>query len=191
MQKNSKIKEDEAKKACDVGVAEPHKPAEESQGAELENQIRAVEEEAKTHYDKLLRVMAEFENFKKRMAREKEDFCRYSNEKLLTDILPALDDFDRVLDHVPPDASDDVKKIADGVELVKKALMATLERYSLKEVPTVGEKFDPTMHEAIATIESDAHDPDTVVALHRKGYWLSDRLLRPAMVTVAKKGENG
>jgi len=155
----------------------------------LGKQIRAAEEDAKNHYDKLLRVMAEFENFKRRMTKEREELVRFGNEKLLSDLLPSLDDLDRVLDHVPPDASDDVKKIAEGIELVRKTLLATLDRYDLKEVPALGETFDPSMHEAIATVESEAHEPDTVMAVHRKGYWLADRLLRPAMVTVAKTSD--
>ncbi|MFH0799101.1 MAG: nucleotide exchange factor GrpE [Pseudomonadota bacterium] len=153
---------------------------------ELTRQILAAEEEAKGHYDKLLRVMAEFENFKKRMAREREEQFKYSNEKLLTELLPALDDLDRVLDHVPPAASDETRAIAEGVDMVRKSLLSVLERFGLKEVPAAGEAFDPSRHEAIAMVESEAMEPGKVASVHRRGYWLGDRLLRPAMVTVAK-----
>lgn len=156
---------------------------------DLSEQIRAAEEEAKNHYDKLLRVMAEFENFKKRMGKEREDHFKYANEKLLTAILPTLDDFDRVLDHVPPDASPEVRQIAEGVALVQKSLATVLDNFGLKEVPALGEEFDPARHEAIAVVESDSHEPGHVMAIHRKGYWLADRLIRPAMVTVAKAKE--
>ncbi|HPM40812.1 MAG TPA: nucleotide exchange factor GrpE, partial [bacterium] len=149
-------------------------------------QLRLAEEEARGHYDKLLRVMAEFENFKKRISKEQEEQIRYANEKLLADLLPSLDDLDRVIEHVPPDADGEAKTIAEGVELVRKNLLATLARYDLKEVESLGEPFDPTRHEAIAAVESEAHDPNTVMAVHRKGYWLGERLLRAAMVTVAK-----
>ena len=157
------------------------------EGMELSAQIMAAEEEARNHYDKLLRVMAEFENFKKRMTKEREELSRYSNEKLLSELLPALDDMDRVLEHVPIDPSDYVKKFAEGVELARRSLGATLEKFGLKEVAALGDKFDPAMHEAIAMVESDTREPGTVMAVHRKGYWLFDRLLRPAMVTVAKE----
>ena len=160
--------------------------AEQGGGEELAEQIRLAEEEAKNHYDKLLRVMAEFENYKRRMGKEQEEQLKYANEKLLAELLPSLDDLDRVLDHVAPDASEDARKIAEGVELVRKTLTAALGRFGLKEVPALGEPFDPTRHEAIAVVESDAHEPGNVMGLHRKGYWLGDRLLRPAMVTVAK-----
>lgn len=158
----------------------------ETTGEELSEQIRAAEEEAKQHYDKLLRVMAEFENFKKRMGKEQEDLAKYSNEKLLSELLPSLDDLDRVLEHVPMDASEEVKNFADGVELARKTLGKTLEKFGLKEVAAQGEPFDPTHHEAIAAVESEAHEPGNVITVHRKGYWLFDRLLRPAMVTVSK-----
>jgi molecular chaperone GrpE len=164
-------------------------PAAELSGEELSDQLRAAEEEARGHYDKLLRVMAEFENFKKRMQREHEDLARFANEKLLADLLPALDDLDRVLDHIPIDASEEVRTIASGIEIVRKALTATLAKYGLQEVAAQAEPFDPARHEAIAAIESEAHPAGTVIAVHRKGYWLADRLLRPAMVTVAKAHE--
>jgi len=155
--------------------------------SDLESQIQAAEKEAKDHYDKLLRVMAEFENFKKRQAREREELTKFSNEKLLSELLPSLDDLDRVLEHVPVDASEEVKKFADGVELARKSLGTTLGKFGLKEVDAQGEPFDPTHHEAIATVESESAEPGTVIAVHRKGYWLFDRLLRPAMVTVVKE----
>ena len=131
--------------------------------------------------------MAEFENFKKRMAKEKDGLVRFGNDKLLTDLLPSLDDLDRVLDHVPDDAGEDVRKFAEGVELVRKSLLAVLAKYDLKEVPALGGMFDPNMHEAIGMVESDEHKPHEVIEVHRKGYWLADRLLRPAMVTVCKE----
>lgn len=163
--------------------------AEPPSDVDLGEQIRSAEEEAKQHYDKLLRVMAEFENFKKRMGRERHDLIKYSNEKLLSDLIPSLDDLDRVLDHVPPDATEAVRNLAQGVELVRKSLLAALEKFGLKEVDAMGRPFDPVHHEAIATIESEVCEPGHVVAVHRKGYWLDDRLLRPAMVTVAREAE--
>ena len=164
------------------------KPGAGGVGAEaISEQIRAAEEEAKQHYDKLLRVMAEFENFKKRMGKEQEDLTKYGNEKLLSELLPSLDDLDRVLEHVPRDASKEVRSFADGVALARKTLGKALEKFGLKEVAAEGELFDPTHHEAIAAVESEAREPGTVITVHRKGYWLFDRLLRPAMVTVSKE----
>ncbi len=161
-------------------------PAQEERSEkELEEQIRSAEEEAKKHYDKLLRVMAEFENFKKRIQKEKTEHLQYSNEKILTDLLPVLDDFDRVLEHVPADAPPDVKTIAEGIELIRKNMMTTLEKHGLREIEAMGHPFDPNVHEAVATGSSETSQPDTVMEVHRKGYLLNDRLLRAAMVTVA------
>ncbi|HPW44925.1 MAG TPA: nucleotide exchange factor GrpE [bacterium] len=153
---------------------------------DVTREIESAEHEAQLHHDKLLRVMAEFENFKKRMQREKEGIVKYGNEKLLESLLPSLDDLDRVLDHVSPDASEEAKNIADGVELVRKSLLTALEKHELKEIPALGEKFDPTVHEAISVVDDDDLEPGTIVSVHRKGYWLADRLLRPVMVSVVK-----
>lgn len=153
---------------------------------EVAREIKSAEEEAQLHHDKLLRVMAEFENFKKRMQREKEDIVKYGNEKLLESLLPSLDDLDRVLDHISPDAGEEAKKIADGVELVRKSFLAALEKHKLKEIPALGEKFDPNVHEAISVVDADDSEPGTIISVHRKGYWLGDRLLRPVMVSVVK-----
>lgn len=158
----------------------------EAQVDDLSSQIKAAEEEAHVHYDKLLRVMAEFENFKRRVSRESEEQLKYANEKLLTEMLAPLDDLDRVHDHIPPDAAPELKTLAEGIEMAQKSLMMVLGRFGLKEIPAFGEQFDPAKHEAIAVVESDAQEPNTVIAVHRKGYWLFERLLRPAMVTVAK-----
>lgn len=154
---------------------------------EMADQIRSAEEEAKGHYDKLLRVMAEFDNFKKRMQREREEMIRYGNDKILTEMLSPLDDLDRVLDHIPQEASAEVKTIAEGIELLRKSFKSILEKYGLKEIAAQGEKFDPNCHEAIAMVDSDAHDAGSVMAVHRKGYKLEERLLRPALVSVVKE----
>jgi len=153
---------------------------------EVEMKLEAAQQEAADHKEKTLRVLAEFENFKKRMSRDVADQGKYANEKLLSELLPTLDNLDRVIDHVTPKASDEVKKIVDGVELVRKELLATLARFELKEVEAQGQVFDPNQHEAISVVESETAEPDTVLAIHRKGYWLDERLLRPALVTVVK-----
>jgi molecular chaperone GrpE len=158
----------------------------EKPGSELETQIRAAEEEAKNHYDKLLRVMAEFENFKKRMEREKSEHLQYSNEKVLVDMLPVLDDFDRVLEHIPKDHSADVDNLAHGMELVRKNMLTALGKHGLHEIDALGASFDPTVHEAVSTASAEDAESDTVIEVHRKGYMLGDRLLRAAMVTVAQ-----
>lgn len=156
---------------------------------ELTSQLQFAEEDAKNHYDKMLRTMAELENYKKRTEREKQEVIRYSNESLITDLLPILDDLDRVLDHVPEGASKELVDFVSGVDLVKKHFLTLLDKNRLKEVETKGKKFDPEIHEAVAHVPSDDVEEDHVVETHRKGYILNGRLIRPAMVTVSKGRE--
>jgi len=165
--------------------------AEAGDGAEdIETCIRAAEQEAKEHYDKLLRVMAEFENFKKRVSREQDEKTKYANEKLILEILPVLDDFDRVLDHISEDGGQEVKAIADGAGLIRKTLFNAMVKFGLDEIDAQGRPFDPAVHEAVSTIQSDEHEDNTVVAVHRKGYKLYDRVIRAAQVIVSKKGNS-
>jgi molecular chaperone GrpE len=157
---------------------------------DLSVNLRTAEEEAKQHYDKLLRMMAEFENFKKRVTREQEERTKFANEKLLVELLPVLDDLDRVLDHVPQDAASEVKALAEGVSLVRRTLSNVLKKFGLSEIDVTGMKFDPAMHEALSCIQSNEHEDDSIIAVHRKGYKLEDRVIRAAQVTVAKKDAN-
>lgn len=154
----------------------------------LQRQLEAKELEAKENYDRLLRQAAEMENFKKRTAREKADAIRYGNESLVKDLLPALDNLERALDYAK--GGGDGKPLLEGIELVLKSLVETLGKHGVTQISALGERFDPERHEAIAQIESREHDPHSVVQEHQKGYYLLDRLLRPAQVIVAKPPEN-
>jgi len=153
---------------------------------DLSSQLKTAEEDAKNHYDKLLRVMAELDNFKKRSNREKEDLVKYSNEKLVTDLLPVLDDLDRVLEHLPEGASQELKDFVDGVQLVAKHFLSALKKYGLEQISTSDEKFNPELHEAVAHIPSEDVDADYIIEEHRKGYTLNGRVIRAAMVSVSK-----
>lgn len=152
----------------------------------LQKELEAATKEAKANAEKLLRVMAEFENYKKRAAREFRENVKYSHERLVREILPVLDDFERVLSHLPDPPPDALSQFVEGVRLTHRHLWKALSHFETKEVETENKKFDPLVHEAIAQVESDAQEPGTVLECHRKGYLLHDRLLRPASVTVAK-----
>jgi molecular chaperone GrpE len=155
----------------------------------LRRQLEAKELEAKENYERLLRQAAEMENLKKRTAREKADAIRYGNESLVKDLLPALDNLERALDYAK--GGGDGKPLLEGIEMVLKSLVETLGKHGVTQISAVGERFDPGRHEAIAQIESQEHAPNSVVQEHQKGYYLLDRLLRPAQVIVAKPPENG
>lgn len=132
-----------------------------------------------------LRALADMENTRKRLAREKEEFQRYASESVLADILPALDTLDLALSHAPRDEAS--KNFVIGVDMTRKMLLEALARHGLVEVGQLGEPFDPAVHEAISTESHPDYAPDTVCGLMSRGYRLKDRLLRPAKVAVCKR----
>lgn len=167
-----------------------------SEVEKLCQQLEAKALEAKENYDRFLRQVAELENFKKRMAREKGDAIRHANEGLARDLLPVLDNLERAVEHAKGGGNG--KPLLEGIEMVLKGFLEVLTRHGVKQISALGEVFDPEKHEAIAQVETEQHEPNTVVAEHHKGYYLLDRLLRPALVSVAKvpttierKGEEG
>lgn len=147
--------------------------------------LKEKAEEADKWYDKLLRLRAEFENMRKRMAKEKLEFMKYANEDLVSKFLPVLDNFERALSHAEEGC--DVTSLHEGIKLIQKQIGEVLASYGIKQIPSVGEKFDPNIHEAIMKVESQLHEEDTVVEEVQKGYTLNDRLIRPAVVKVAVK----
>lgn len=133
--------------------------------------------------DRVVRTLADFENFRKRSDREKADFFKYSLANVMRDIVPVLDNFDRALDHA--EEGDDFHK---GVLLIYKQLYDVLQKHGLKPIDESNVVFDPNIHEAVVREENDSVPSHTVVAILQKGYFLHDRLLRPALVKVAVGG---
>lgn len=135
--------------------------------------------------NRLIRAQADFENYRRRMAREKEDLAVYANQKLLLKFLPVLDNLDRALG-APKVEGDD--KLRQGVELTARSFRDALISEGLVTIEAVGQPFDPNQHEAVMTVESADHEDGTVVMEFQKGYQLGDRVIRPSMVQVSKKG---
>jgi len=133
--------------------------------------------------DRYLRLLADFENFRRRSEREKTEFYKYAMSGLLKDLLPVLDNFDRSLEHA--EEGDDFHK---GVLLIYKQLFDILQKHGLKPIEESGVPFDPNIHEAVVREEDPSVPSHTVTAVLQKGYFLHDRLLRPAMVKVAVGG---
>jgi molecular chaperone GrpE len=156
---------------------------------QLEQECARLEAEVKAGHERLLRERADLENFKKRTAREREESLRYGTEGLVRDLLPVIDNLERALQHA--DAGGNGEPLAEGVRLVLESLRGVLERHGVSQVPALGERFDPTRHEAMEQVESDDHDPNTVVREHQRGYMLHDRLVRAALVGVSKPGSGG
>lgn len=143
---------------------------------------RNTSERLKETHERLLRNAAEFENFKKRAQKEKEDIQKFGSERMLRDFLPVADNLERALDHAEEHA---LSQVLEGVKLVQKQLDAALGKHGVTSFSAVGKPFDPNLHEALMQQESDA-PPNTVVSEMARGYKLNDRLIRPAAVVVAK-----
>lgn len=146
---------------------------------ELDSKTRECEE-LQTKY---LRAYADLENYKKRCDREKADYLAYANESLVSELLPVIDNFERALAHTQGENS---ASIADGVKLIIDQLLAVLKKFGLEEVKAEGERFNPELHHAISHDESAEAEPNTVVEVFQKGYFLKGKLVRPAMVSVSK-----
>jgi len=139
--------------------------------------------------ERLLRLQADFENFKKRIERERADHFRYATFELIGRILPVLDNFERAMAAVRPGAASDA--LIDGVALIHRQLVSELSASGLRAMESVGEAFDPARHEAVATDADPAQPPHTVTEVFQRGYFLYDRVLRPAMVRVRVDESDG
>jgi molecular chaperone GrpE len=146
------------------------------------SRARETQERLKDTHDRLLRMAAEFDNFKKRTAREREDVQKFGIERLLKDFLPVADNLERALDHAE---EHDLRQVVEGVKLVQKLLETTLAKHGVVGFSALGQPFDPNVHEALMQQESDA-PPGTVVSEMSRGYKLNERLVRPAAVVVAR-----
>lgn len=150
----------------------------------LKESLSLKEAEAKENYERFLRTCAEFENFKKRAAREKDEFFKFAKEGMIRELLPVLDNLERAVEHSK--ATQDFSGLVEGVDMTVKQFLQCLDKFGVTPVKAIGERFDPTRHEAIMQVEEGDYDADTVVGEHQKGYILNDRLIRPCLVTVAK-----
>ena len=153
----------------------------------LRQEIAAKEQEAKNNYDRFLRQVAELENLKRRSAREREEVSRFANEALIKDLLSVVDNLERAVAHASGGGNG--KPIVEGVEMVLKGLLDVLAKHGVTQITAIGQPFDPAKHEAIAQVESANAEPNSVVEELHPGYMLRDRLLRPALVSVAKASE--
>ncbi len=149
----------------------------------LQGQLAEKTREAAENYDKWLRLMAEFDNFKKRTQKEKADLMKFSNESLLRSILPILDNLERAIDHGK--GSQNNTSLLEGLEITLRQFLNTLERFGVKPLSARGEVFDPEKHEAVSQQESE-QEPNRVISEIEKGYIYQDRLLRPARVIVSR-----
>lgn len=183
--KEAQTPEDEVKK--EAGSAEATETPEEDNAPEAENTEEKSEEKTEEKADdgneKYVRLMAEFQNYKKRVAKEKNDIREYATEKLVMELLPVLDNFERAL---AASAEDDPAGYAKGMELIFTQMVTELQKSGLAEVEAEGQDFDPTKHNAVMTEENEELESGKVSKVLQKGYALNDKVIRPSMVAVTK-----
>jgi molecular chaperone GrpE len=154
---------------------------------ELQKRLDEKNKEYEELYDRFLRATADFENFKKRAEKEKIDRIKFANEDLVRELLPIVDNLERAL--ASSESSKDTESIRKGIEIILEQVLKTLKKFGLVSYASLGEKFDPTRHEAVEQVESTEHEASTIIHELQKGYFLNGRLLRPALVTVTKHPE--
>lgn len=183
--KEAQTPEDEVKK--EAGSAEATETPEEDNAPEAEKTEEKSEEKTEEKADdgneKYVRLMAEFQNYKKRVAKEKNDIREYATEKLVMELLPVLDNFERAL---AASAEDDPAGYAKGMELIFTQMVTELQKSGLAEVEAEGKDFDPTKHNAVMTEENEELESGKVSKVLQKGYALNDKVIRPSMVAVTK-----
>lgn len=163
-----------------TATMEPATPEERIQ--QLEQQLAAKEKECRDNWDRFLRERADLENYRKRASREKEELLNYCTTSLIEEILPVVDNLERALAHV---GDEEDSAVVEGIRMTHCMLLAALKKFGVTPVEAAGAPFDPAYHQAMSQVETDEHPPNTVVQQFQKGYLLKERLLRPAMVSVA------
>ena len=151
---------------------------------EMETRLESVEQEAKEAHDRFLRVSAEFENYKKRSAREMDEFRKFANESLIREMLTVVDNLERALNSSNNDNQAN-SHIAEGVDMTLKEILKVFEKFNVKPIEALGKPFDPNFHQAAMREETNERPENTVLNELEKGYMIHDRLLRPAMVVVS------
>jgi len=185
-QENEEIRQEdeETAPAADGGDAGDAEAEADGGGEEsLSERLAELEREKAELQDKMLRMAAELENFKKRMEREKQNAIKFAEENLLKELLPTIDNLERAL--AMEQTSEDALKLHEGVELTLKGLMGTVEKFGLSPIDSVGQAFDPNVHEAMTMEASDDVPAQHVITEFEKGYYYKDKLLRAAKVIVS------
>ncbi len=178
------VSEDEVEIVDDETTEETTADQSEEQAEAVVSQaaFQSLEKDYEALKEKMLRLSAEYDNFRKRTQREKAADLKYKAQDLATDLVPVVDTFDRALQSKPDEKS--IDSFYEGMEMVYRQLMQALNEAGVEEVETEGETFDPNFHQAVMQVEDDQYESQAIVETLQKGYRLKDRVLRPAMVKV-------
>lgn len=194
---------EEKRRQAEASLAEPQLPAPEAAPeapaaaaetrfselaarlADVEERLLTEQEESGRLREALLRKTADFENLKRRSEKEKSDYFKFALSEVFSDLLDVLDNFERALQHLSNGDAAAGTDVHVGIEMISRQLSEVLKRYGLEEVPAAGMPFDPNVHEAVLREESEGTPQGTILGVLQKGYFLNNRLLRPAKVKVA------
>ncbi|MBO8136726.1 MAG: nucleotide exchange factor GrpE [Desulfotomaculum sp.] len=149
---------------------------------DLKQKLSEKEALVEEYYNRMIRIQADFDNFRRRTRQEKEELLKYSREEIIKELLPVLDNFERAL----ASADKPGEEFVSGVKMIYRQLQDILRKEGLEVIPAVGEQFDPNKHEAVMQVDSEEHDENVIVEELRCGYMLKGKVIRPAMVKVAK-----
>lgn len=172
-----------------VDNAAPAGDATSSLVAELTEALAAAEKKAEEHREQMLRALAETENVRRRIQRDRDEAVKFATTGLAKDVLPVADNLRRALDAIPKEAleaDEALRNLATGVEMTERLLLGALERHQIKRIDAQGQKFDSNLHQAMFEVPGSGQPAGTVVQVMENGYTIHDRLLRPALVGVAK-----
>lgn len=150
----------------------------------LETKLAQCEAQAKEYYSHLQRLQADFDNYRKRTQKEKEETVKYAAEKVIAALLPVLDNFERAM--ASTQTAQDFAGFAQGVEMILKQMQNVLTKEGLTSINALGETFDPNLHDAVMQVDSEDYPENTVIEELQKGYYLKDKVLRPSMVKVSR-----
>ncbi|GLX69187.1 nucleotide exchange factor GrpE [Paenibacillus glycanilyticus] len=164
-------------------VIEEQQTEQQEESVQEDSRLEELAKLAEENHQRYLRAQADFDNFRRRTQKEKEDLAQYASMKLIGQLLPVVDNFDRAV--AAASANQDFDALAKGVDMIFRQLEQTLQQEGLKAMEAVGQPFNPEFHQAIMTVESDEHEEGIIVEEVQKGYVLKDRVLRPAMVKVS------
>ena len=159
----------------------------------LKINLESLQNEFKKAKETNLRLLAEIENLRKRFDREREDTFKYAVTEFANEIILVVDNFSRVMESISlikKDNNDNVKPLIDGIDLIFKDFLKTLEKFDIKKIDCFGKKFDPNFHQAVSEEINNDKEVGEIIKIIQNGYLIKDRLLRPASVVIAKKGEN-
>jgi len=180
-------KEDTVNNRKDLNEDDTPKPVDPLK--EMEEQVESLKKEAAENHDRLLRMAAEFENYKKRATREMNDFRKFANESFAKAMLPVVDSMDLAIESSSNDKHVS-NSMVEGVNMTLKEILKVFEQFHVRRFESIGNTFDPNLHQAVMQEETDAFPDNTVSKELQKGFMIHDRLLRPAMVVVSKKPQN-